>query len=85
MSYKRYDINCSEVLNQPVSVAQTYLGGNVGWTTIVSPDWNGDYVKRNVNNDLVTPGTYQRRDVNNNPVGVGTYQRHDENCDPIYA
>jgi hypothetical protein len=85
MSYRRYDKDNQLVSPQPISVAQTYLGGNVGWTTIVSPDWNGNYVKRDVNNNPVTPGTYQRRDVNNNPVGVGTYQRHDENCDPIYA
>lgn len=84
MSYIRYDTGCQQVNPQPVSIAQTYLGGNVGWTTIVSPDWNGNYVARNSDNTVRIPQPYQRRDVNNNPVGVGTYQRHDENCDPIY-
>ena len=84
MPYIRYNENNNLASPQPISVANTYFGQTEGWTTISSPDWNGDYQRHDENNNVTSVGTYQRHDENNNVIGVGTYQRYDENCDPIY-
>jgi hypothetical protein len=85
MGYIRHDANNNPVSPQPGITTVTVFADNEGWTTLSYDDWNSDYVKRDVDNNIVTPQPYQRHDINNNPVGVGTYQRYDENCDPIYA
>lgn len=84
MSYIRYNENNEEAIPQPISVANTYFGENEGWSTISSPDWNGNYQRHDENNDPTSVGTYQRHDENNSAIGIGTYQRYDENCNPIY-
>jgi len=85
MPYIRHDENNNPVVPQPGITTVTIFDGNEGWSTITYYDWNKDYRRHDVNNNLVGVGTYQRHDMNNNPVGVGTYQRHDLNNDPISA
>jgi len=85
MSYIRHDIDNTPTDPQPSYNEITLYDGTEGWSDITYSVWNGDYIPRNIDNTIRTPGTYQRHDVNNDPVTPGSYQRHDENNDPILA
>jgi hypothetical protein len=81
--YERRDENNVAEVPQPASNLITVFGGSEGWSQIQYRRWNGDYSKRDINNQVVSPGTYSKRDINNQVVSPGTYQRTDINNNPI--
>tara|TARA_Y100000033_G_scaffold25808_1_gene24411 strand:+ start:788 stop:1063 length:276 start_codon:yes stop_codon:yes gene_type:complete len=85
--YIRHDSNNNPAGTQPTKIIVNELGGTTGWSTVVSENFNGDYIAYTYNSNAGvgtrTPASYQRHDENNQPVGVGTYQRHDINNNPI--
>ena len=83
MSYIRHDENNTPVVPQPTSTSVTIYNGTEGWTDITYEDWNADYVARNSDNTVRTPGTYQARNFDNTPRTPAVYQRHDENNNPV--
>ena len=85
MAYVRYDTDNVAVSPQPASTEVTIFGGTEGWATIVYKDWNGDYVARNTDNTVRTPGTFQARNYDNTVRTPADYQRNDVNNDPILA
>jgi len=85
MSYIRHDKDNNPSSPQPSSNSVTLYAGTEGWSTITYEVWNGDYVPRNVDNTVRTPGTYQARNADNTPRTPAAYQRHDENNNPISA
>ena len=85
MSYIRHDINNDPTDPQPSSIEVTIFDGTEGWTDITYKDWNVDYVARNVDNTVRTPGIYQARTADNTPRTPAAYQRHDIDNNPILA
>lgn len=85
MSYVRHNTDNSVTSPQPASTTVTVFDGTEGWATITYKDWNGDYVPRNTNNTVRTPGTYQARNYDNTVRTPADYQRNDVNNDPILA
>jgi hypothetical protein len=83
MSYIRHDINNNPVSPQPGSNTVTVLDNCEGWTPITYEVWNADYVARNSDNTVRTPGTYQARNSDNTVRTPAAYQRHDINNDPV--
>jgi hypothetical protein len=83
MAYVRYDTTNTIVSPQPTSVEVTIFDGTEGWTDITYKDWNGDYVARNTDNTVRTPGTFQARNYDNTARTPGVYQRHDQYNDPV--
>ena len=83
MAYVRYDTNNVVVSPQPASTEVTIFDGTEGWATITYKDWNGDYVARNTDNTVRTPGTFQPRNYDNTVRTPGVYQRYDVNNDPV--
>lgn len=83
MSYIRHDKDCNPVATQPASNTITIFDGCEGWSEITYEDWDGDYISRNTDNTLRTPGTYQARNYDNTTRTPASYQRYDENCQPI--
>ena len=83
MAYVRYDTTNTIVDPQPTSVEVTIFDGTEGWTDITYKDWNGDYVARNDDNSVRTPGTFQARNYDNTVRTPGVYQRYDTNNDPV--
>lgn len=83
MAYIRNDINNDPVDPQPASTEVTIFDGTEGWTDITYKNWNGDYVPRNYDNTVRTPGTFQPRNYDNTVRTPVDYQRHDVNNDPV--
>jgi hypothetical protein len=83
MAYVRYDTTNTIVSPQPTSVEVTIFDGTEGWTDITYKNWNGDYVARNTDNTVRTPGTFQARNYDNTVRTPGVYQRHNVNNDPV--
>jgi hypothetical protein len=83
MAYVRYDTTNTIVDPQPTSVEVTIFDGTEGWTDITYKNWNGDYVARNTDNTVRTPGTFQARNYDNTVRTPGVYQRYDTNNDPV--
>lgn len=83
--YERRDINNAAVVPQPASNTITLFGGNEGWSTITHEDWNGNYSKRDISNNVVSAGTYSKRDVSNNVIVASEYQRRDTSNTPVIA
>ena len=79
MAYVRHTINNAVDPNQPTSVTVNQFSGTEGWSTVTYQDWNGDYIARNSDNTVRTPGTYQARNSDNTPRTPAAYQRHDVN------
>ena len=50
-----------------------------GWTNFTHKDFDGDYVKHDVDNDAIDTQQYVKRDVDNNIVIAEQYVRYDEN------
>ena len=88
MSYTRCDINCQPVATQPAKVDVTQKESCLTYS-----NWNGDYEKRNVDNQLVTnvvmgwnqyyipvtPG----KATSEQTVTQSVYLPTDVNCDPL--
>lgn len=83
MAYVRHTIDNLVDPNQPASTEVTIFDGTEGWTDITYKDWNADYIARNSDNSVRTPGTYQARTADNTPRTPAAYQRHDVNNDPV--
>jgi len=83
MSYIRHDENNDPVVPQPSSTSVTIYSGTEGWTDITYEDWNVDYIARNVDNSVRTPGVYQARNADNTPRTPAAYQRHDKDNNPV--
>lgn len=83
MSYIRHDKDNNLVSPQPGSTTVTVFDNCEGWTPIVYEDWNTDYVARNSDNTVRTPGTYQARNSDNTVKTPASYQRHDVNNVPV--
>jgi hypothetical protein len=83
MSYIRHDAINTPVDPQPSYTEITIFSGTEGWTDITYKDWNTDYVAKNADNSVRTPGTYQARTVDNTPRTPAPYQRHDVNNNPV--
>lgn len=83
MSYIRHDKDNQPDDPQPASSSITVLDNCEGWTPITYEVWNGDYVARNSDNTIKTPGTFQARNFDNTVRTPGSYQRHDINNDPV--
>ena len=79
MAYVRHTTTNTVASPQPASTTVTVFGGTEGWSTITYKDWNGDYVPRNTNNTVRTPGTYQARNYDNTTRTPAAYQRYDVN------
>ena len=67
---------------QPSSTPGTVDPGT-GWTTQPYLNFNGDYVRRDENNNVGVVSAYVRHDENNNVGIVSSYVRHDENNQPV--
>lgn len=83
MAYIRHDINNNVVSPQPSSTTVNWFSGTEGWATITYKNWNGDYIARNTDNTVRTPGTFQPRNYDNTVRTPGVYQRYDVNNDPV--
>jgi hypothetical protein len=83
MAYIRHNINNEVVSPQPSGTTVNQFSGTEGWSTVTYVDLNGDYVPRNHDNTVRTPGTYQARNYDNTTRVPSQYQRHDENNNPI--
>jgi len=83
MSYIRYDKDNNPVDAQPESYSVTLYSGTEGWSTMTYDVWNGDYVPRNSDNTVRTPGTYQARNSDNTTRTPAAYQRYDTTNNPI--
>jgi len=83
MAYVRHTISNAVDPDQPSSTTVNQFAGTEGWSTVTYSDWNADYVARNSNNTVRTPGTYQARNSDNTPRTPAAYQRHDVNNDPV--
>jgi hypothetical protein len=83
MSYVRHDTNNNPSSPQPASTTLTVLDNCEGWTPVTYEVWTGDYVARNSDNTVRTPGTYQARNADNTIRTPATYQRHDINNAPV--
>ena len=77
MAYVRYDTDNVAVSPQPASTEVTIFDGTEGWTDITYKDWNGDYVARNTDNTVRTPGVFQARNYDNTTRTPADYQRYD--------
>jgi hypothetical protein len=83
MAYVRYDTTNTIVVPQPTSVDVTIFDGTEGWSDITYKNWNGDYVARNTDNTIRTPGTFQARNYDNTVRTPVDYQRYDINNSPV--
>ncbi len=83
MSYIRHDKDCNPVATQPASNTITVFDNCEGWSEITYDVWNGNYVARNSNNTVRTPGTFQARNSDNTIKTPAAYQRHNVNNQPI--
>ncbi len=83
MSYIRHDKDNNPVSPQPSANSLTRFSGCEGWSQITYSVWNGDYVARNSDNTIRTPGVFQARNSDNTIRTPATYQRHDINNQPI--
>jgi len=78
MSYIRHDKDNNPVDPQPGKISVTQFGGNEGWSSVTYENFNVDFVPRDVDNNVRTPGTYQARNADNTPRTPAAYQRHDK-------
>jgi hypothetical protein len=83
MSYIRYDKDNNTVSPQPSANQLSVFDGCEGWSEITYDVWNGDYVARNSDNTVRTPGVFQARNSDNTTRTPATYQRHDIINQPI--
>ena len=83
MAYVRYDTTNTIVVPQPTSVDVTIFDGTEGWSDISYKNWNGDYVARNTDNTIRTPGTFQARNYDNTVRTPADYQRYDVDNNPV--
>lgn len=83
INYVRHTVTNEVADPQPTSTTINQFSGDEGWSTVTYKDFNADYVPRNSDNTVRTPGTYQARNADNTPRTPGTYQRHDVNNDPV--
>jgi hypothetical protein len=83
MAYVRYDVDNVIVSPQPASTTVNQFSGTEGWSTVTYKDWNGDYVPRNNNNTVRTPGVFQARNDDNTTRTPSAYQRYDTNNDAV--
>jgi len=82
-NYVRHDTSNTPDSPQPSSTTVNQFSGTEGWSTVTYKDFNADYVPRNADNTVRTPGTYQARNSDNTTRTPAAYQRHDKNNDPI--
>jgi hypothetical protein len=83
MSYVRHTTTNTVASPQPTSIAVSVFDGCEGWSEINYENWNGDYVARNSDNTVRTPGTFQARNYDNTIRTPAAYQRYDVNNQPI--
>lgn len=83
MAYVRHTTNNAVASPQPASSTVTVFGACEGWSTVTYKIWNGDFVSRNSDNTVRTPGTFQARNYDNTTRTPGVYQRYDVNNQPI--
>lgn len=83
MDYTRHDKDNNVVIPQPTSNTVTRFFGTEGWSTITYEDWNADYVARNADNSVRTPGVYQARNADNTARTPAPYQRHDKDNNEV--
>lgn len=83
MSYIRHDKDNNQVSPQPSSTSITIFDVCEGWSTITYKDWNANYVARNSDNTVRTPGVYQARNSDNTTRTPALYQRYNVNNQPI--
>ena len=72
LNYERNDENCDPTVPQPAFVLVSNEPGST-WEPKPYRNYNGDYVARNDDNTIRTPGTYQRIDDDGNPVTPASY------------
>ena len=82
-NYIRRDTSNTPDDPQPGYTTVNQFSGTEGWSTVTYRDYNADYVPRNADNTVRTPGTYQARNVDNSTRTPAAYQRHDKNNDPV--
>ena len=80
-SYDRHDVDNVDVTN-PSSTAYSLDPGD-GWTNFSYLNFNGDYVRHDVNGVVGVVSAYQKHDVDNTPVAAAPYVRHDINNNPV--
>jgi len=85
LNYVRNDVNCDPLATQPASVTVDVFNSTEGWTAFQYKDFNGDYVPRNSNNTVRTPGTFQARNYDNTVRTPADYQRYDETNTAVLA
>jgi hypothetical protein len=84
-NYVRNDINCDPLVTQPASTTIDVFNSTEGWTAFQYKDFNGDYVARNYDNTVRTPGTFQARNYDNTVRTPADYQRYDETNTAVLA
>lgn len=82
-NYVRYTVDNQIADPQPSSTTVNQFSGTEGWSTVTYEDFNADYVPRNADNTVRTPGTYQARNADNTVRTPAAYQRHDKDNNPI--
>ena len=80
-NYERYDED--NVLESPQPAFRSASMDAVGWTNFTWKDFDGDYVRHLVDNEVGEVLDYVKRDVDNNIVVPSQYIRHDENNNPV--
>ena len=80
-NYERYDED--NVLASPQPAFRSASMDAAGWTNFTWKDFDGDYVKTLVGGGATSIQEYVKRDVDNNIVIPGQYIRRDENNNPV--
>jgi len=79
-NYVRHDDD--NVVASPQPAFRSESMDAIGWTNFTYKDFDGDYVKHDVDNDPIDTEQYVKRDVDNNIIVAEPYVRHDENNVP---
>lgn len=79
-AYQRNDEDCNPSVPQPASTPGEVLPNA---NTPPFLNFDGDYVPRDEDNNVRTPGTYQARNDDNTTRTPGTYQRIDDDGNPV--
>jgi len=82
-NYVGRDISNTADDPQPGHTTVNQFSGTEGWSTVTYRDYNADYVPRNADNTVRTPGTYQARNVDNSIRTPAAYQRRDKDNNPV--
>lgn len=80
-NYVRYDEN--NVIASPQPAFNSATMDATGWTSFTYKNFDGDYVKHLVDNNVGIRSSYVPRDVDNNIITKQPYVRHDENNNPV--